>query len=51
MPADAARMASETKEKALENYGITVWEQGNLIEVPRNTRGSTMHLWTVVRVL
>jgi len=36
--------------------GMTVWEQGNLIEVPYENplsgdKRQNMHLWTVVRVL
>ena len=54
---DQTNTNSQGKESYSHGDGITVWEQGNLIEVSlaerelqsNNTR--TQHLWTVVRVL
>ena len=52
LPAHVARLEADTRKNgALFHQGITVVEQGSLIEVPRDLRGNTMHLWTVVRVL
>lgn len=52
LPADVAKLTGSAD--SLGSQGLTVWEMGNLIEVPfesEQSQGKTMHLWTVVRVL
>ena len=54
LPAQLARLAGSPE--SLNGQGITVWEQGNLVEIPYENllsrdREENLHLWTVVRVL
>lgn len=57
LPYDLVRNLGEAdKDDLLHGDGITVWEQGSLIEVPdlasqTGAQVKAKHLWTVVRVL
>ena len=51
-----ATLIGQSSVETLLGQGITVWEQGTLIEIPfpnelSGERRQNLHLWTVVRVL